>query len=91
MLLSLVKGFKFIDERLDRATFAQMKKDGAFPTGQLPIYIDEDGTQMHHTYAILRFLGRKHGFYNDKDLKESYHVDWALETSLDLWGTKAIY
>ena len=34
-------------------------------------------------------LGRQWGFYGDSDIMESYKVDWALETSADLWGTKA--
>ena len=91
MLLSLVKGFKYEDERIDRETFATMKKSGQLPSGQVPLYTDEEGIQMNQSYAILRLLGRKNGFYSDKNLKESYTVDWALETSLDLWGTKAIY
>ena len=44
---------------------------------------------MNQANAILRHLGRQFKFYDSKNLKESYLVDWALETSLDLWNTKA--
>ena len=44
---------------------------------------------MNQSNAILRLLGRQHGFYPNDNLDESYLIDWALETSLDLWATKA--
>jgi len=38
--------------------------------------------------AILRHLGRQHGYYNHDDLNESFYVDWAIETQLDFWGNR---
>jgi len=50
---------------------------------------------MNQANAILRLLGRQYKFYQTSaastpaSLKENYMVDWALETSLDLWSSKA--
>ena len=33
-------------------------------------------------------LGRQNGFYDDSNVEESFLVDWALETSLDLQTPK---
>ena len=33
-------------------------------------------------------LGRQHGFYDGRNVEESFLVDWALETSIDLYSTK---
>ena len=44
---------------------------------------------MNQANAILRHLGRQFNFYDSGNLKESFLVDWALETSLDLWKSKA--
>ena len=39
---------------------------------------------MNQAFEILRYLGRKHGFYDDTDFEESHLVDWTLETVTDL-------
>ena len=44
---------------------------------------------LNQAWAILRFLGRQHGFYDGSNIKESYLVDWTLETQLDLHGSLA--
>ena len=43
---------------------------------------------MNQTNAILRLLGRRHGYYFDDNVDEAFNVDWALETHADFWNTK---
>ena len=66
-----------------------MKESGELPAGQVPLYIEKSGRSINQANAILRFLGRHHGFYFGDDTDESFLVDWSLEASLDLWSTKA--
>ena len=46
MLLSYAK-VPFEDCRLEKEEFAKMKKEGHFPGGQVPIYIDEQGNTLN--------------------------------------------
>ena len=43
---------------------------------------------FNQSTAILRMLGRKHGYYIDDSAEEVYNVDWALEVHADFWNTK---
>ena len=82
-------GVDYEDRRLERDEFAAMKESGELPAGQVPLYIEKSGRNINQANAILRFLGRQHGFYFGDDIDESFYVDWSLEASLDLWSTKA--
>ena len=42
-----------------------------------------DGTRLCESMAILRFLGRKHGYY-PQDAKTKYYVDMLLDQYNDL-------
>ena len=42
---------------------------------------------MNQANAILRLLGRKHGYYFDDNTDEAFNVDWALETHADFLNT----
>ena len=44
---------------------------------------------MNQSNAILRYLGSQNNFYFSDNIEESFLVDWVLETSNDLHGSKA--
>ena len=79
---------QFIDNQLTFEQFGELKASGALPSGQVPLF-EYQGRELNQSNAILRLLGRQHGFYPNDNIDESYLVDWALETSLDLWASKA--
>ena len=82
MLLHLTKT-DFEDIRLSQEEFAQMKEEGFFPNGQVPVWIDEKGMVFNHTSAILIMIAKKHDLYSS-DYNKSYIDDWALDTMNDL-------
>ena len=34
-----------------------------FPNGQVPLLVTPEGKKLSQSQAILRFLGRRHGYY----------------------------
>ena len=87
MLLSKA-GCAYNDEQLTFESFGPMKAAGRFPNGQVPMWMTPEGAVHTQAWAILRMLGRQHGFYDGANAEESYIVDWVLETSLDLQQQK---
>ena len=69
--------------------FAVWKQLGMSKSGQVPLYVDENGKYCNQSNAILRKLGRQHGYYFSDDAEETFLVDWVLETILDFDGTKS--
>lgn len=51
-----IGGIEFEDVRLDQASFAQMKGQGMFAFGQLPV-LEVDGKRMSQSMAILGWAG----------------------------------
>ena len=88
MLLSKA-GVEFNNVTLTFDEWGAAKASGKYPTGQVPLWETPDGRKMNQAFAILRYLGRQHGFYDGGDLEESLIVDWVLETSIDLQVSKA--
>ena len=82
-------GVDFNDVCLTFEEFGEQAAAGRFPAGQVPIWQTADGKELNQCYAILRLLGRQHGFYDSGNAEESFKVDWALETTLDYQITKA--
>ena len=68
--------------------FGKIKASGILPAGQVPIWTDECGNQLNQSNAILRMLGRQHGFYDESDATVAFQIDWVLETSLDFYSSK---
>ena len=83
MLLSHAQ-VQFDDKRITQEEFITMREDGTLPSGQVPLWEDE-GRQLNQTSAILRLLGKQHGYYS-MDPMEGYNADWAVETGADLFG-----
>ena len=81
-------GVDYNDVRINFEQFAEIKATGKFPVDQVPIW-EENGRLMNQSYAILRYLGRKHGFYFETDQEQAFVQDWVLSTAQDWWDTKA--
>ena len=75
----------FNDKTMVKDQFLLIKD--TLPAGQLPIWVESDGTTYNQAAAILRLLGRKYNFYAEagNDL-EAYYIDWALETYGEFWN-----
>ena len=81
-------GVEFTDQRLTSDEFKALRESGKLPSSQVPIFEDGKGRVLNQSFAILRMLGRQHGFYSEADIDECYEIDWALETILDWWAQK---
>ncbi|KAF4692606.1 glutathione Stransferase [Perkinsus olseni] len=51
-----ISGIKFIDERIQKADWPELKASGKFPLGQVPVLEFEDGTQVTQNHAIMRYV-----------------------------------
>ena len=76
MALSLA-GVQYKDERLTFKEFGKMKKDGEFPMGSLPVWI-EDGQKFVQSNSILRMIGIRYGLYSE-DADEAWMIDSTME------------
>ena len=81
-------GVDYVDRQLTFEEFAPLKASGALPAGQVPLWQVPGKPLMNQAWAILRHLGRQHGFYTDLQEEEGYLIDWVLETSIDLQNAK---
>ena len=79
---------QFEDKRISQEEFVQMKESGALPSGQVPLW-EDNGRQVNQTAAILRLLGKQHGYYS-MDPMEGYNADWAVDTLADAFGPALI-
>ena len=83
MLLNYA-GVKFEDERISVEEFDQRNAKGEFPSGYVPIYIDEQGRILDQAGALLIMLGKKYNLYG-KDIRAGYEDDWAKGTFDDIF------
>lgn len=74
---------EFEDVRLTPEEFAKKKEEGVFEWGQVPV-LEVDGKSLSQSHAILRFLGRKYGYYPTDDIEVAWKIDSALEAIIDL-------
>lgn len=70
-------GVAFEDKRIEGPEFAAMKEAGQLPGGQLPVWI-ENGVTHNESFAILRMLGARHGYY-----PTGTSAQWAIDSLLD--------
>ena len=80
----------FEDRRLADPAFMEFKASDACPTGQLPVFITDEGKSLNQTVAILRYLGSKHGYIPD-DLMARYYCDNAVDSTFGDLVTKEFY
>ena len=81
MALTLAK-VDFEDIRYTQESWATAKATGNFEFGQLPA-IEKDGVFYSQSFSLLRFIGKKHGFYPEDPLA-AWKVDSALDSLNDL-------
>ena len=72
----------FDDVRLSFPEFGAAKGEGKYAEG-LPVWTSDDGHEMNQSNAILRALGRDHGYYNGST-QELYEVDYIMENTTDM-------
>ena len=82
MLLHHAK-VQFEDVRLTFPEFGQMKAEGKFPAGQVPVYVDDNGTMYNQTKAILSGLAAQHGYSHADTFEDTYLSHWYGETIAD--------
>ena len=58
-----------------------LKESGKLEFGQLPI-LEVDGKYLAQSWAILRFLGRQHGYY-PSDPEVAYQIDSTIDAVED--------
>ena len=82
------KGVAFTNRVITFEEWPQIKP--TLPAGQMPIWQEAaPGSKMlNQATAILRMLGRKHGYYFSDSEEEAFNVDWVLEAHADFWNTK---
>ena len=81
------KGVAYTNRTITFEEWPQIKP--TLPAGQVPIWQEAPGAKMlNQATAILRMLGRKHGYYFDDNAEEVINVDWVLEAHADFWNTK---
>jgi len=76
-------GVEFEDKRITNEEFTELRENGTLPSGQVPLWEDE-GRQVNQTAAIMRLLGKQHGYYS-MDPAEGYAADWAVDTLADVF------
>ena len=76
ILLSHAKA-EFEDETVTFEQFGERKAAGEFPNGQVPVWV-QDGQYYNESKAILRFIGKQHGYY-----PEDIHAAWDADATVD--------
>merc|ERR1712046_405571 len=74
-------GVKFEDHHISFKEWPELK--GTMPNRQLPCLELPDGTKMAQSFAILRFLGKKHGYYPE-DHMQAFKCDELLDRYNDV-------
>ena len=59
-------------------TLQELKKSGKLEFGQVPMLETDDGKHLVQSWAILRFLGRKYGYY-----PEDPETAWKIDSTID--------
>lgn len=71
----------FEDKRAEILDWPNVKP--LMPGGQLPCLELSDGLKMGQTNAILRYLGKKYGYYPSDPLK-AYKMDYIIDVYEDV-------
>mmetsp|Transcript_4409 Transcript_4409/g.4934 ORF Transcript_4409/g.4934 Transcript_4409/m.4934 type:complete len:220 (-) Transcript_4409:355-1014(-) len=79
------KQANFTDEVITFEEWPELKGNGSFPHGQLPV-LEVDGYRMNQEDAILQFLGSRHGLLLN-DARGRYLVNYYLCATEDLFKT----
>ena len=82
MLLAHAKA-QYTDERLSFPEFGAKKAAGEFPSGQVPVWVDDHGVKYNQTKAIFKMLAAEHGYESAHTPHDQYLVTWYGETLAD--------
>lgn len=73
------------NEIVSNEKLAELKSAGVLEFGQLPM-LEVDGKHLVQSWAILRFLGRQHGYY-PTDPETAWRVDSTIDACEDYLNT----
>ena len=76
----------FEDVKITGEQLAELKAAGKLEFGQVPMFETADGKQLVQSWAILRFLGRTHGYYPE-DCETAWRVDSTIDAVEDFFTT----
>ena len=76
----------FEDRRLGRDEFLEMKANGDFPFGQVPV-LDVDGERIAQSHGIARFCGKLAGLYPANDALVAMRIDELMGVAEQIAGT----
>ena len=62
------------------------RAEGKWAEG-LPIWYEADGYQINQSKAIMRYLGKQHGYYQGSE-REMYEIDYICDNHNDLMDAK---
>ena len=65
--------------------FMKLKEEGVLEFGQVPMLTTEDGKNLCQSWAILRVLGRTHGYY-PSDPESAWRVDSTIDACEDYFN-----
>ena len=68
----------FEDVRINGEKLAEMKASGVLEFGQVPMLETADGKHLAQSWAILRYIGRTHGYY-----PEDPETAWKVDSTID--------
>jgi len=77
-------GIKFEDNRVTFAEWADLKKTGICPLGQLPV-LEVDGAIMTQSIPMSRFVAQKAGLY-PADALEAFKVEEVVAVVDEVWN-----
>ena len=78
------KNVPFEDERIDGATWGPIKAAATYGVGsQLPVWVNDDGTYMTQSLAILKTLAHVHG-YSASTSSVLYETEWFYALIFDV-------
>ena len=63
---------------LKKGEFGPLKQSGALRNGQLPVLFVGDKC-LNESFAILRYLGRKLGYYPEGNLMDAWLIDATID------------
>ena len=63
---------------IDGAKLQELKASGVLEFGQVPMLTTEDGKHLAQSWAILRYLGRRFGYYS-----EDPETAWRIDSTID--------
>ena len=69
---------------IDGAKLQELKASGVLEFGQVPMLTTEDGKHLAQSWSILRYLGRRFGYYTEVP-EEAWLIDSTIDAVEDLF------